>query len=101
MVRFLFKGGLMGVAGRFPPAYMGAMVQGQALGGIIAVCTNIAMLAVGLDDTNAAFWDFLIATIYLAVSLVAFLVVTRTDFYKVFETFIETIAPYLILLVDI
>ena len=78
----------MGVAGRFPPAYMGAMVQGQALGGIIAVCTNIAMLAVGLDDTNAAFWDFLIATIYLAMSLVAFLVVTRTDFYKVFERFI-------------
>ncbi len=75
----------MGVAGRFPPAYMGALVQGQALGGIIAVCTNIAMLAVGLNDTNAAFWDFLIAIIYLAMSLAAFLVVAKTDFYKVFK----------------
>ena len=73
----------MGVAGRFPPAYMGAMVQGQALGGIIAVCTNIALLAIGLDDRNAAFWDFLIATVYLATSLVAFLIVNKTDFYKV------------------
>ena len=80
---FLFQGGIMGVAGRFPPAYMGAMVQGQALGGIIAVSINISMLAVGLDDVDAAFWDFLIATVYLATSLVAFMVVTRTEFYQV------------------
>ena len=73
----------MGVAGRFPPAYMGAMVQGQALGGIIAVSINISMLAVGLDDVDAAFWDFLIAIVYLGTSLVAFLVVTRTEFYQV------------------
>jgi hypothetical protein len=73
----------MGVAGRFPPAYMGAMVQGQALGGIIAVATNIGMLAVGLNDVDAAFYDFLFATLYLATSLVAFVVVTKTDFYRV------------------
>jgi len=77
------QGGLMGVAGRFPPAYMGAMVQGQALGGIIAVTTNIIMLAVGLNDVDAAFYDFLIAIFYLALSLVAFLYVTKTEFYKV------------------
>ena len=73
----------MGVAGRFPPTYMGAMVQGQALGGIIAVSTNIIMLAFGMSDKSAAFWDFLIATVYLALSLVAFVVVTKTEFYQV------------------
>ena len=73
----------MGVAGRFPPNYMGAMVQGQALGGIIAVTTNIVMLAFGMSDKNAAFWDFLIATIYLVFSFVALIVVTRTEFYQV------------------
>ena len=38
--------------GRFPSEYMGALVQGQALGGIIAVGTNVVMLAMGLDDVR-------------------------------------------------
>jgi hypothetical protein len=38
--------------GRFPSEYMGALVQGQALGGIIAVGTNVVMLTLGLDDVR-------------------------------------------------
>jgi len=55
----LFKGGLTGTMGRFPTKYMGALVQGQALGGIIAVGTNVIMLAMGLDDVRfvkICFW---------------------------------------------
>ena len=73
----------MGIVGKFPPAYMGAIIQGQALGGIIAVMVNIIMLATGLDDVGAAFCDFLIATVYLVGSLGALLYVFSTDFYKV------------------
>jgi len=51
----------MGVAGKFPAAYMGALVQGQALGGIIAVAVNIVMLGAGLSDVDAAFYDFLVS----------------------------------------
>ena len=77
------QGGLIGIAVRFPHKYMGGMVEGQALGGIIAVTTNIIMLAVGLNDVDAAFYDFLIAIFYLVLSLGAFFYVTKTDFYKV------------------
>jgi hypothetical protein len=42
----------MGTIGKFPSAYMGALVQGQALGGIIAVGVNIMMLAFGMDDVR-------------------------------------------------
>ena len=80
----------MGIVGKFPPAYMGAIIQGQALGGIIAVMVNIIMLATGLDDVGAAFCDFLIATVYLVGSLGALLYVFSTDFYKV--TFLADLA---------
>jgi len=42
----------MGTIGKFPAEYMGALVQGQALGGIIAVGVNILMLAFGMDDVR-------------------------------------------------
>ena len=80
----------MGIVGKFPPAYMGAIIQGQALGGIIAVMVNIIMLATGLDDVGAAFCDFLIATVFLVGSLGALLYVFSTDFYKV--TFLADLA---------
>lgn len=78
----IFQGGLSGVAGKFPPSYMGSVVQGQALGGIFAAATNVVMLALGADNINAAFYDFLIAIIFLASALVAFVVLTRTEFFK-------------------
>ncbi len=62
---------------------MGAVVQGQALGGTFAAVTNIVMLALGADAVSAAFWDFLIAIIFLVTALVAFLVLNRTDFFHV------------------
>ena len=65
---------------------MGAVVQGQAVGGIFAAASNVIMLALGADDVDAAFWDFLIAIIFLASALVAFIVLTKSEFYQVIYT---------------
>ena len=73
---------------------MGAVVQGQAVGGIFAAASNVIMLALGADDVDAAFWDFLIAIIFLATALVAFIVLTKSEFYQVIHTFVLS---YLIL----
>merc|ERR1712141_894314 len=78
----IFQGGLSGLAGKFPPIYMGAVVQGQALGGIFAALTNVIMLACGADAVSAAFYDFLIAVIFLVSALGAFIILTRTEFFK-------------------
>ena len=61
---------------------MGAVVQGQALGGIFAALTNVIMLACGADAVSAAFYDFLIAVIFLVSALGAFIILTRTEFFK-------------------
>ena len=61
---------------------MGAVVQGQALGGIFAATSNVVMLACGADDVSAAFYNFLIAVIFLISALVAFIVLTRTEFFQ-------------------
>lgn len=78
----IFQGGLSGLAGKFPPSYMGAVVQGQALGGIFAAATNVIMIACGASAVSAAFPDFLIAVIFLISALVAFIILTRTEFYQ-------------------
>ena len=61
---------------------MGAVVQGQALGGIFAAASNVLMLCLGGDAVTAAFADFLIAIIFLVTALIAFIILTRTEFYQ-------------------
>ena len=48
------QGGLSGLAGMFPSEYMGAVVQGQGLGGIFACASNIIILSLGTDHVGAA-----------------------------------------------
>ena len=74
---FFLQGGLLGVAGKFPPAYMGGVFSGQALGGIFASVTNVVFLACGADVVDAAFYSFLIAVLFLLTALVSFAAVTR------------------------
>ena len=62
---------MSGLAGKFPPAYMGAVVQGQALGGIFAAASNVIMLSSG-SSVNAAFADFLVAVVFMVAALIAF-----------------------------
>jgi len=78
----IFQGGILGVAGRFPPAYMGAVFSGQAVGGIFASGTNVVMLALGATATDAAFFCFVISVVFLLTALVAYAVATRSAFYQ-------------------
>jgi len=78
----IFQGGLLGIAGRFPPEYMGAVFGGQAIGGIFASGTNVVVLAMGATPTQSGFFCFLVSVLFLLVSIVVYAVATRTDFYK-------------------
>lgn len=78
----IFQGGILGVAGRFPPAYMAAVFSGQAVGGIFASGTNVVVLAMGASPSDAAFFCFLLSVIFLATAMGAYLVATRSAFYR-------------------
>ena len=88
MCSLQFQGGLAGLAGQFPSEYMGSLVQGQAIGGIITAVVNILSIAsVDSDNksssSNSAFYCFLVAAIFIALDTVAFIFMTKTKFYKV------------------
>jgi len=78
----IFQGGICGVAGKFPPAYMGAVFSGQAVGGIFASGTNVVVLAMGASPTQAAFFCFILSVLFLGTAFIAYLVATRTEFYR-------------------
>ena len=73
---------MLGLAGKFPPAYMGGVFSGQAVGGIFASVTNVVMIALGADPLYAAFFCFLVAVAFLAGSLVFYIIVTRSEFFQ-------------------
>jgi len=78
----IFQGGILGVAGKFPPSYMGAVFSGQAVGGIFASGTNVVVLALGATPTQAAFFCFVLSVVFLGTALVAYFVATRSEFYR-------------------
>jgi len=78
----IFQGGLLGVAGKFPPQYMGIVFGGQAFGGIFASVTNVLVILMGVSPANAAFFCFLVAVVFLGTALVCFLVATRSEFFQ-------------------
>ena len=55
------------MAGKFPPAYMGAVFSGQAVGGIFASGTNVVVLALGATPQQAAFFCFVLSGKLLSV----------------------------------
>ena len=87
-IQLKFQGGLAGLAGQFPPSYMGSLCQGQAIGGIISAAVNVLSLAFLSNDdestpSNSAFYCFLVATIFIIIDIIAFVVMAKTKFYKV------------------
>jgi len=78
----IFQGGILGVAGKFPPAYMGAVFSGQAVGGIFASVSNVIFLAIGATPTQAAFFCFVLSVIFLGTAMIAYVCATRSEFYK-------------------
>merc|ERR1719219_3250131 len=78
----IFQGGLLGLAGKFPPQYMGIVFGGQAIGGIFASVSNVVVILMGVQPANAAFFCFLIAVVFLASALLCFIVATRSEFFQ-------------------
>ena len=63
---------------------MGGVFSGQALGGIFASVTNIVFLAMGFNVVNAAFYDFLIACVFLVTALVGYMAMVKSEFFQHF-----------------
>merc|ERR1719422_1104090 len=78
----IFQGGILGVAGKFPPAYMGAVFAGQAVGGIFASGTNVVVLAMGATAVQSGFFCFVTSVVFLLTALLGYFFVTRSEFYK-------------------
>ena len=78
----IFQGGILGVAGKFPPAYMGAVFSGQAVGGIFASGCNVVFLALGATAEESGFFCFITSVVFLFSALVAYSIATRSDFYQ-------------------
>jgi len=78
----IFQGGILGVAGKFPPAYMGAVFSGQAVGGIFASGTNVVVLALGATELESGFFCFVLSVVFLFTALIAYGVATRSEFYQ-------------------
>jgi len=56
--------------------------SGQAVGGIFASVTAVVMIALGTEAQSQAFFCFLVAVVFLAGSLVFYVVITRSEFYQ-------------------
>ena len=62
-----FQGGVFGVAGKFPPKYMGSTMVGQAFGGVFPAIVDIIIVAMDIEPQNEGFACFLIATLSLFI----------------------------------
>jgi len=78
----IFQSGLVGVAGKFPPQYIGGVFSGQAVGGILASVTNVLMIATGVHPTLGAFFCFVFAVVFLGFSLGLYIWLTRSEFFQ-------------------
>merc|ERR1712029_98583 len=78
----IFQGGLIGVAGKFPSNYMGGMMGGQALGGIFPALVNIAVIALQVSPSNVGFYCFLVAFLFVLLSLIMYLIIQTTSFFR-------------------
>ena len=67
MFAAIFQGGVFGVAGKFPPKYMGSAMAGQAFGGVFPAIVDIIIVAMNIEEQNIGFACFLIATLVLFI----------------------------------
>ena len=82
-VNYPLQGGLAGLAAMFPPTYMNAMLQGQALGGIFAAATNVLIILLGDEPKDSAFFCFLVTIMFMLMTGCSLLILTLTKFFRV------------------
>lgn len=77
----LFK---LGICGQFPSEYVTAVVSGQALGGVFTAIIEIITITFSSDPKGSALIFFTIGNILLVVSLITYIIMSRTEFFKHF-----------------
>lgn len=77
----VFSGSLCGIAGKFSSCYISAVINGQALGGIIAAVTQILSLTFKESAVHSAFIYFIIGDIFIFASAVSFFLLYRVDYF--------------------
>lgn len=78
----ILSGGLFGIAGMFSSEYISAVMSGQALGGVFTALAEVASITYTTAATVSAFVYFLFGTLWLVLSLVLYLMVSKTLFFK-------------------
>lgn len=78
----ILNGSLFGITGKFTPKYITAAIGGQALGGIFAALVQIGALAIGASSVHSAFVYFMVGNIMLFISLICYVVLSKTSFFK-------------------
>lgn len=73
----MLTGGLFGMLGKFSASYISAASSGQSLGGIFAALAEILSLWLGASPQLSAFVYFMVANVFLVVSIVCYLVLIR------------------------
>ena len=83
----VFQGAYTSIMARFPSRFMGSMMQGQGLGGILSSGLSVVLILIGSGDTvEVATWYFLFATVFLLVSLALYFMVNYNVFFNHFLT---------------
>lgn len=82
MAGAVLNGSLFGIMGKFSPKYITAMIGGQALGGIFSAIAEIGALAVGASSIHSAFVYFMIGNAVLFLSLVSYIILSKSSFFK-------------------
>ncbi|XP_052754560.1 equilibrative nucleoside transporter 3 [Galleria mellonella] len=78
----VFIGGLIGIASRFSKEYMGAVVSGQSLGGVVAAAAQVVALALRVSPLRSALAYFAAADALLAAALAAGAALRRLAFFR-------------------
>lgn len=80
----IFTGSVFGLAGKFPPKYMGGAMLGQAVGGVFPAIAVIVILALNIPEQEVGFTCFLVATGFLVISVMTFYYANRSNFFQYF-----------------
>lgn len=78
----ILTGGLFGIAGMFTSEYITAVIGGQALGGVFTAAAEVMSLTFATDKIFSALIFFLTGTLMLIISLILYLLVSQTLFFK-------------------
>lgn len=68
----IFQAAIFGIVASFPGNYMHAMVNGQAVAGLLAVVLQILALINNSGPVVSGLWYFLISTIFLAFAIICY-----------------------------